>query len=63
MQKAALYTCCLLFSAAVVFHAVRLITGIEIVIGGIVVPQWGSYPAVLVAALLAAWMMIAARRI
>jgi hypothetical protein len=34
----------------------------EIVIGGLVVPVWGSAPGALIAALLALWMVVAARR-
>jgi hypothetical protein len=36
--------------------------GFEIVIGGIVLPTWVSFPGVLAAALLAVWMVVAARR-
>jgi len=62
MQKAALYTSGIFFAAGAVFHLVRLTTGIEIVVEGIAVPMWGSYPGVLIAALLAVWMLVAARR-
>jgi hypothetical protein len=41
---------------------VRLITGIEIVVGGSVLPTWVSFLGALIAALLAVWMMVAARR-
>ena len=61
MQKAALYTSGIFFAAAAVFHIVRLIIGIDIVIAGVMVPQWGSIPGTLIAALLAVWMLVAAR--
>ncbi len=62
MQKTALYTSCVFFAAAAVGHVVRLSGGIEIVVGGVVVPVWMSFPGMLIATLLAIWMVIAARR-
>ena len=62
MQKAALYTSAVIFAAGAVGHAVRLTKGFEIVVGGFVVPMWVSFPGVLIAALLAVWMVVAARR-
>ena len=62
MQKVALYTSGVFFTIGAVFHVFRLITSIEIVVGGAVVPVWVSLPGALIAALLAAWMIIAARR-
>ncbi len=62
MQKAALYTSGVIFAAAAVAHVVRLTTGFEIVVGGVVVPVWVSFPGALIAALLAVWMAFAARR-
>jgi len=62
MQKAALYTAGVFFAMSAVFHVVRLIIGIEIVVEGIAVPMWASYPGALIAALLAVWMAAAARR-
>jgi hypothetical protein len=62
MQKAALYASGVFFTVGAVAHVVRLATGFEIVIAGIVVPLWLSFPAVLIAALLAVWMLVAARR-
>ena len=56
MQKAALYTSGVIFAAGAVVHLVRLIAGIEIVVGGVVAPVWVSFPGVLIAALLAIWM-------
>ncbi|NQV57487.1 MAG: hypothetical protein HQ503_16620 [Rhodospirillales bacterium] len=62
MQKAALYTAGLIFTAGTIVHLVRLTVGLEISIGGISVPLWISYPGVVVAALLAVWMVVAAQR-
>jgi hypothetical protein len=67
MQKAALYTSGAIFAAGAVAHLTRLIVGFEIVIGGIVLPgivlpTWVSLPGAIVAALLAVWMVAAARR-
>lgn len=62
MQKAALYTAAVIFTIVTVAHAVRLITGFEIIIDGTAVPGWVSVPGVAVAALLAVWMVAAARR-
>ena len=52
MQKAALYTSGVIFAAVSFTHLVRLITGIEIVVGGVVAPVWVSFPGMLIAALL-----------
>ncbi len=62
MRKAALYTSGAIFAAIAVAHLARLIVGFEIVVGGIVAPPWVSFPGALVAALLAVWMVAAARR-
>ncbi len=62
MQKAALYTSGVIFAAVSFTHLVRLITGIEIVVGGVVAPVWVSFPGMLIAAPLAIWMAVAARR-
>ena len=62
MRKAALYTSGAVFAAVAVAHVVRLITGFEIVVGGVIVPEWVSFIGALIAALLAAWMVVAARR-
>lgn len=62
MQKVALYFSGLFFTVGAIAHLVRLITGMEIVINGAVVPIWVSYPAAPIAALLALWMVVAARR-
>jgi len=62
MRKAALYTSGAIFAAGAIFHLVRLTTGIEIVVGGFAVPVWGSLPGAVIATVLAAWMVVAARR-
>ena len=62
MQKAALYTSGVFFAAGAVGHMVRLTRGIDIVVDGVVVPVWVSFPGTLIAALLAVWMVVAARR-
>ena len=62
MQKAALYTSGAVFAVVAVAHVVRLITGFEIVVGGVIVPVWVSFLGVLIAALLAVWVVVAARR-
>ncbi len=62
MQKAALYTSGAIFAAIAVAHLARLIVGFEIVVGGVAAPLWVSLPGALVAALLAVWMVVAARR-
>lgn len=62
MQKPALYTAGVIFAVASVVHVVRLIRDVEIVVDGTVVPVWGSLPGAIIAALLAIWMLVAARR-
>ena len=62
MQKAALYTSGVVFAVVAVGHVVRLITGIEIVVGGVLLPVWVSFLGALIAALLAVWAAVAARR-
>ncbi len=62
MHKAALYTSGVIFAAVAVAHLVRLITGFEIVVGGVIVPVWVSFLGALIAALLAVWMAVATRR-
>ena len=62
MPKGALYTAGAIFAVGAVAHVVRLATAFEIIIGGIVVPVWVSFPGALIAALLAVWMVVAARR-
>ena len=61
MQKAALYTAGVIFAAGAVVHIFRLITSFEITAGPVVMPVWVSYLGVLIAALLAVWMVLAAQ--
>ena len=62
MHKAALYTSGVIFAAVAIAHLVRLITGFEIVVGGIVVPVPMSCLGALIAGALAVWMAVAAQR-
>ncbi len=62
MQKAALYTSSVVFAVVAVAHVVRLITGFEIVVDGVIVPVWVSVLGALIAAPLAVWMAVATRR-
>ena len=62
MQKVALYTSGIVFAVVAVARVVRLIMGIEIVIGGVILPMWASLLGALVTALLTAWTVAAARR-
>ena len=62
LQKVALYTSGVIFAVGAIAHSVRLITGFEIVVGGVVAPVWVSFPGALIAALLAIWMVVAAQR-
>lgn len=62
MQKAALYTAGAFFAVGAAVHAVRLMTGLEIVVGEVAIPLWLSFPGILAAAGLATWMVVAAQR-
>ena len=61
MQKVALYVSGGFFAVGAAAHLVRLIAGFDLVIAGIAVPVWMSFPGVTFATLLAAWMFLAAR--
>jgi hypothetical protein len=61
MQKVALYTSGVVFAVVAVGHVVRLARGIEIIVGGVIVPVWPSFLGALIAALLAVWVVVAAR--
>ena len=61
MQKTALYTSGAIFAAVAAAHLVRLIVSFEIVVSGIIVPLWMSYLGVIIAGVLAVWMVVAAR--
>ncbi len=62
MQKSALYAAAVVFTVVSVAHWVRLVLQAEIVVGGASVSLWLSVGAGIVSALLAAWMVVAARR-
>lgn len=62
MQKAALYISGIVFAAVAVALGLRLATDFKIVADGVVVPLWISFPGALIAALLALWMTLEARR-
>ncbi len=62
MQKSALYTAAVVFAAVSAAHWLRLVLQAEVVIGGASLSQWLSVVAGIVSALLAAWMVVAARR-
>lgn len=62
MQKPALYTAAVLFAAFALGHLGRFFLGVEIVVGGVVVPVTPSLPVGIALALLAVWMVRAARR-
>ncbi len=62
MHKPALYTAGTVFAIVALVHVVRFFLGTEIVVGGGVIPVFVSLPAAIVSALLAAWMIVAARR-
>ena len=61
MQKTALHVAAAIFAVVAIVHLIRLITGFQIVVDDIVVPLWISYFGAPVAALLAIWMVRAAR--
>jgi hypothetical protein len=62
MQKAALYTSGIVFTVVATSHLARLAMGIEIVVGGVVLPMWVSFLGALFTGLLAVWVVVAARR-
>ena len=62
MQRTALYSSCAVFTLVALLHGLRAASGMEIIIGGYLVPVWWSAPAAIIAALLAAWTVVAARR-
>ena len=61
MQRPALYTAAVIFAAIALLHLIRFFLGTEIVVGGAVVPVFASLPAGIVLAVLALWMVFAAR--
>ncbi len=63
MPKAALYTAGVIFTLVSVLHWLRFALGSEISIGGSAFPVSGSIVLGLVAAALAAWMILAGRKV
>ncbi len=63
MPKAALYTAGVIFALVSVLHWLRYALGSEISIGGNAFPVSGSLVLGLVAAALAAWMILAGRKL
>ncbi len=63
MPKVALTAAAVIFAAVSVLHWVRYFLGTEATIGGSVFPVSGSLIAGIVAAVLAAWMILASRKI
>jgi hypothetical protein len=63
MPKAALYTAGVIFALVSALHWLRSALGSEITIGGSAFPVSGSLVLGLVAAALAAWMILAGRRL
>ncbi len=63
MPKAALYTAGVIFTLVSVLHWLRFALGSEISIGGSAFPVSGSLVLGLVAAALAAWMILAGRKV
>jgi hypothetical protein len=63
MPKVALYTAAVIFALVSVLHWVRYFLETEIIIGDTVFPISGSLILGIVAAVLAAWMIIATRNI
>ncbi|MEE8506192.1 MAG: hypothetical protein V3S40_08235 [Kiloniellales bacterium] len=63
MPKVALYTAAVIFAAVSILHWVRYFLGSEVTIGGAVVSNFTSLIAGIVAAVLAAWMILASRKI
>ncbi len=63
MPKAALYTSATVFAVVSALHGVRYALESEITIGGTAFPVSGSLIAGIAAAALAAWMILAGRKI
>ncbi len=61
MQKAALYTASVIFAIVGIVHFVRYFLGAKLVVGATAIPLSVSLVAGIVLALLAVWMIRAAR--
>ncbi len=62
MHKPALFTAGGVFAMVALAHVIRFFLAAEIIVGGGVIPVFVSLPAAIVSGLLAAWMIVAARR-
>ncbi|MEE8188625.1 MAG: hypothetical protein V3T80_05405 [Kiloniellales bacterium] len=62
MPKVALYAAAAIFALVSLVHWVRYFLGTEVSIGGSAFPVSGSLIAGIVAAVLAAWMIFASRK-
>ncbi len=63
MPKVALYAAAVIFAVVSILHWVRYFLGTEVTIGGAMFPVSGSLILGIVAAVLAAWMIFASRKI
>lgn len=63
MQKAALLTSGIVFALLAISHAIRLVSPVEILINGYILPFSISTTAGLIFALLSAWMFVATKKI
>jgi hypothetical protein len=63
MKKAAFYTSGVILGLGAVGHGLRLFTGIDIAVAGIIVPMWVSFPAMIIGTLLSIWVTVGARRL
>ncbi len=62
MQKPALYTAGVIFELVAVVHLVRYVLGVEVIVGGAVLPVFPSLPVGIALLLLGAWMVVAGWR-
>ncbi len=62
MPKVALTAAAVVFAAVSVLHWVRYFMAVEITVGGAVVPNSTSLILGIIAAVLAAWMILASRK-
>ena len=62
MHRQALYVAGVIFAVVALAHGVRFWLATEVTVGGSAIPVSVSLPAAVVTALLAVWMIVAARR-
>ena len=63
MPKIALYTAAVIFTLVSLLHWARFFLGTDLMIGSTMFPVFGSLILGVVAAVLAAWMLFASRKI